>query len=105
MYHRLSDISYKEPIPGFKVKFVHGEAMTTAFWEIEKGAVLPEHSHIHEQIAIAIEGEFELTIDGKKQICKPGSVTIIPSQIPHSGRALTACEITDIFSPVREDYK
>lgn len=32
-------------------------------------------------------------------------IAIIPSNIPHSAKALTACKVTDIFSPVRKDYK
>ena len=31
-------------------KFINGKQMTWAFWEIEKNASIPSHSHIHEQI-------------------------------------------------------
>ncbi|WP_353779826.1 cupin domain-containing protein [Winogradskyella sp. 3972H.M.0a.05] len=105
MYTRLSNIPQNELIPGFNVRFVHGNNMTTAHWNIDEGALLPEHSHAHEQIAIVTEGKFELTIEGKSTVCESGGVMVIPSNAIHSGRALTDCKIIDIFAPVREDYK
>jgi len=39
----------KELVPGYHVKFVHTNNMTFAYWRIEAGAGLPDHSHHHEQ--------------------------------------------------------
>ena len=94
-----------EIIQGFKVKFVHGEKMTVAYFDVLAGAELPEHSHAHEQISSVIEGQFELTIDGNTEIMKSGKVAVIPPYIKHSGKALTNCKIIDVFHPVRDDYK
>jgi quercetin dioxygenase-like cupin family protein len=52
-----------------------------------------------------IEGEFEFTVAGEKHIMKPGKVFVLPTNIPHGGRALTPCRIIDVFHPVREDYR
>jgi quercetin dioxygenase-like cupin family protein len=93
-----------EMIPGFNAKFVHSESMTISYWEIKKGSTLPEHAHPHEQISQVMEGLFELTIAGTSQIMKPGMVAIIPSNIIHSGKALTDSKVMDIFCPVRKDY-
>lgn len=101
----LNELSTRQPFPGFKVRFVHSATMTFAHWDIEAGAVLPRHSHPHEQVATVIEGEFELTIDGQTHCLGPGSVGIIPSHAIHSGRALTRCHIIDAFYPIREDYR
>lgn len=100
----ITDIEEREILPGYKARFIHGDNMTIAFWEVEKGAVLPEHSHIHEQLAQVLEGEFELTIEGKSRVLKPGEVVVIPSNVPHSGKAITPCKLQDTFSPVRSDY-
>ena len=91
------DTPTKELIPGFHGSFVHGEGFTAAYWHIEAGAVLPEHHHVHEQLTQVTEGEFELTVGGETILCKPGSVVLIASNVPHSGKALTACKITDII--------
>lgn len=102
---RLKDIEERELLPGFKVRMVHSEKMTLAYWDIKAGSVLPEHSHPHEQIAAqVISGEFELTLDGETKLMKAGDVAVIPSNVTHSGRAITDCQLLDAFSPVRKDY-
>ncbi len=83
---------------------IHTDDMTLAYWEIKAGSVLPEHAHFHKQIAQMIEGQFELTVDGKAYLMKPGDVLEIDGNVPHSGRAITDCIIHDIFLPMREDY-
>lgn len=102
---RLEEVPQVEPAPGFRARFVHGETMTMAYWEISKGARLPEHSHPHEQVASMIRGTLELTVAGRAEILGPGMVAVIPPNVPHSGRALSDCRIIDAFHPVREDYR
>lgn len=101
----LAKIDTRDLIPGFHVKFVHSSTMTFAHWDIEQGAVLPEHAHPHEQVCNVIQGEFELTIDGESQVLKAGGVGIIPSNAVHSGKAISRCHVIDVFHPVREDYR
>ena len=101
----LRDIVEREPFPGFKVRFVHSATMTFAHWIIQAGALLPQHSHPHEQVVTMLEGEFELTIAGETRRLGPGNVAIIPSNAIHSGRAVTDCRIMDAFYPIREDYR
>jgi quercetin dioxygenase-like cupin family protein len=101
----LSDVDPRELFPGFRGRFVHSATMTFIHWEIEAGAVLPEHSHPHEQVAHVIDGEFEITIDGQTHRLGPGSVAIIPSNATHSGTAVSDCRIVDAFYPIREDYR
>ncbi|NBW36168.1 MAG: cupin domain-containing protein [Cytophagia bacterium] len=101
----ISKIEPKEIIKGFKGKFIHTENTTLAFWEVEKGASIPLHAHIHEQTTQVVEGKFELTVDGETKIYENGLVAVIPSNVVHGGVALTNCKIFDVFSPVREDYK
>jgi quercetin dioxygenase-like cupin family protein len=57
-----------------------------------------------EQVVHQLYGELELTIDGVTTILHPGNVAVIPSNAVHSGRALTACHVMDVFYPLREDY-
>jgi quercetin dioxygenase-like cupin family protein len=101
----ISKIEPKEIIRGFKGKFIHTENTTLAFWEVEKGASIPLHSHIHEQTTQVIKGKFKLTVNGETKIYENGLVAVIPSNVLHGGVALTNCKIFDVFSPVREDYK
>lgn len=101
----LMELPTREIFPGFTVHIVHSQSMTFAHWDIKAGAILPEHSHPHEQVVNMIAGEFDLTISGEQRRLGTGSVAIIPSNALHSGRAVTRCHIIDAFHPIREDYR
>ena len=103
-FKNLKDIEEKEIIPGYKVKFVHSKNMTFAYWNIKKDAKLPEHQHKHEQVATLIKGKFELKVKNKTKVLEHGDVAVIPSNVKHSGKAITDCMIIDVFYPIREDY-
>jgi len=60
---------------------------------------------MNEQIMQVLEGKFEFTLDNVTAIYEPGTLVVIPPNAPHSGKALTACKLMDIFSPVRNEYK
>lgn len=92
-------------LPGFKGKLIHTDRQTLAIWKIDKDSILPEHHHVHEQLTIVTKGQLEMTIGGVTQILEPGKVAVIPSNVPHSGKTLTDCEVTDVFSPARTEYK
>lgn len=100
----LSSIQSKEIIPGFHGKVIHGSQLSWVFWEVEAGAIVPEHHHVHEQIMHVVAGLFEFTVNGETQEYGAGDVVVIPSQVPHGGKALTACTLMDIFSPARTEY-
>ena len=101
----LNDIPSKEFIPGLHGKIVHGERLSWAFWEVEKGAIVPEHQHHNEQMMHVVEGKLEFTLNGETQVYTNGAVVHIPSNSPHAGKALTPCRLMDVFSPVRNEYK
>lgn len=103
--YRLDDMEQKEPVPGYRLRAVHGERMTVAYWEIDPEAVMPEHSHPQEQVATLLEGEFELTVDGETHVLGPGAVVVIASGALHSGRAVTACRMMDAFHPPRDEWR
>lgn len=102
----LKDVMSKELLPGFHGKMIHTENMTLAYWDIKAGSILPEHHHVHEQVAAQVlHGEFELTLAGETRVMKSGDIAVIPSNAVHSGRAITDCQLMDVFSPAREDYQ
>lgn len=105
MFKSVNDLKSTELLKGFNGKFVHTDSFTIAFWEIDKDSILPKHAHIHEQTTQVLEGKLELTIGETTKILKAGDLAIIPSNVTHSGKAITNCKVTDIFCPVREDYK
>lgn len=103
--HVWDKIGERTIINGFHGKFVHSERMTFVMWRFDKGTILPRHQHPHEQVAIMLEGELEITVDGETFLCTGGSVLVIPPNAWHEGRFLTETRVLDVFAPVREDYR
>ncbi|MDE3236354.1 MAG: cupin domain-containing protein [Bacteroidota bacterium] len=101
----LHNTSAKEIAKGYFSKLIHTEHMTFSFVEVKAGNTLPEHSHPHEQVSIIQEGRFELTLDGEKIVFEKDQLVVIPSNVKHSGHAITDCKLLDVFYPVRDDYK
>ncbi len=101
----LEHVQPREMMPGYRGRLIHGENMTLTYWDVDQGAEVPEHEHLHEQIMHVLEGRFEFTVGGDKQIYEDGELVVIPPGVPHSGKALTPCRLMDVFSPVREEYK
>ena len=101
----LASLAERQLFPGYIAKLVHTERATLSFLHVEPGHVLPQHQHPHEQITIVLEGELELTVGGETVRLTPGTVMPIPSNVPHSGHAITPCYVLDVFAPVREDYR
>jgi quercetin dioxygenase-like cupin family protein len=101
----IKEIKPKELAPGITGFYAHGEKHSFGLVEIKAGSSVPLHQHINEQITYIIEGQLDMMIDGKPCRLTTGMYYVIPSNIPHSAIAATACKVIDTFSPVREDYK
>jgi quercetin dioxygenase-like cupin family protein len=101
----LSSQPLLQPVPGARLRCVHSEQMTVAHWEFEPDTDLPMHTHPHEQIVNVIEGEFELEVAGERRTLRRGIVVVVPPDVLHGGRSLTACRVIDCFHPVREDLR
>jgi len=105
MLHQLSELPAREVFPGFHGRFLHSETMTFAYWEVDAGAVVPDHAHPHEQVVNMLAGELELVVDGTAHRLHAGDLFVIRGGSQHSARALAPCRILDVFSPVREEYR
>lgn len=90
---------------GILARIVTADSMTIAHVRLSKGADLPEHKHVHEQVVNVIEGELELIVEGVPHRLTRGKVFTLPSNIPHAARAISDCYVIDVFHPVREDFR
>jgi quercetin dioxygenase-like cupin family protein len=95
----------KEQIKGFHGRAIHTGTQSFLYWSVEAGAAIPMHCHPHEQVAHVLSGRFELTLAGETKVLEPGLVAVIPPQVPHGGKAITDCQLLDVFQPERDDYK
>jgi quercetin dioxygenase-like cupin family protein len=101
----IESLKEKEVFPGYRGRAIHTGTTTYMYWKVNAGAAVPAHSHMHEQVANVLQGIFELTVDGQTELLEPGKVAVVPPNVKHSGRAITYCELLDVFYPEREDYK
>jgi quercetin dioxygenase-like cupin family protein len=83
---------------------IHGANVTIARLELKKDAMVPEHSHIHEQVSMVEQGALQFSIEGREQIVRSGEVLVIPPDARHGVVALEDTVVVDMFSPVREDW-
>ena len=100
----VKDLPVYEIVPGYQARIIHTGNLTLVYWSVEEGAEIAMHQHLHEQVAHVLTGSFSLTIGNETKVLEPGRVAVIPPHIKHGGKALTACELLDVFYPEREDY-
>ena len=88
-------------------RIVTGASTMVAHVYLEKGAIVPEHSHHNEQLAYILKGKLRFWVgDGLSQVfdvCE-GEVLRLPSNVPHKAEALEETLDVDIFSPPRQDW-
>jgi len=97
-------MSQEQLNPRIGRKAIHGANMTIARLELQKYAVVPEHSHVHEQIATVERGALKFLIEGREIIVRGGESLEIPSNVPHAVEALEDSVVVDVFAPSREDW-
>ena len=71
---------------GINGAFLHSEQLMVGYKTVDKDTIVPEHKHHHEQWTHLLEGEFEFTINGERQILLPGMAAQIPSNTLYAAR-------------------
>ena len=90
---------------GWFGRYFHSPNMTFAHYEFKKGSSIRKHFHEQEEVWTVIEGELEITIAGKKKRAKPGIAGIVPSNTPHSVKALIDGNAIVVDYPTRADHR
>ena len=83
---------------------VSGDRITLVRIDIEANAVVPEHTHPHEQAGTVVAGRIRLRIGGDARDLDAGTSYLIPGGLPHEVTALAAVTLVEAFSPVREEF-
>jgi quercetin dioxygenase-like cupin family protein len=102
------EIITKLPEANISIEGVHshlfqGQNQQFVFMSFEKDAEAPEHSH-EGQWAVVLDGEIELTVDGKKHTFKKGDTYYIPKGVKHSARARRGYKDLTLFDQ-KDRYK
>lgn len=85
-------------------QYLSGNNATFVKWTAKKGAFVPLHHHINEQITWITHGAAEVYSQGRRYLMKAGDIMIIPSNIPHEFIFPEDTIDIDIFTPGRQDW-
>jgi quercetin dioxygenase-like cupin family protein len=99
-------IAPKVLAPGVTAKIVSGEKLMLFLVTLAPDAVVPTHSHPHEQMGLMVSGTMEFTIEGETRLFSGNEMYFIPGGVPHSVKAGPGGALAlDAFSPPREEYR
>lgn len=106
-WHRWEDMPKERVSDQLERRLITGERMMLAHVYLEKGCVVPKHSHENEQLTYILEGALRFWIGEDEQeeiVVRAGEVLVIPSNVPHKAEAIEDTLDVDIFSPPRQDW-
>jgi quercetin dioxygenase-like cupin family protein len=104
MHYDWNQLTSEQLNPLIKRKAIHSGNMTIARLELQKDAVVAEHSHHNEQITIVERGALQFAINGGQRVVRGGETLVIPPHVPHGVIALEDTVVFDVFSPPRDDW-
>ena len=71
---------------------------------VEKGYVVPLHSHDNQQVTFVTSGVWRFKLEGRTVEVGPNEMIFIPANVPHTAEALETLVAYDVFTPPREDW-
>ncbi len=93
------------PAAGIERRMLVGDRLTVCRLRFEPHVAVPAHRHVHEQITLVERGRVRFTIEGEEVSAAAGDVLHFPSNVAHGATMLDEeVVLTDIFTPVREDF-
>ena len=102
----FDDVRAFELAAGVSGRPLFGAGAMINLIEFEPGAVVPLHSHPHEQLGIVLRGMQALVVEGVPHELGPMEGYVLPGGVEHSAYCgPEGALVIDIFQPVREDYR
>ncbi|MDZ7780830.1 MAG: cupin domain-containing protein [Gemmatimonadota bacterium] len=109
-HEKWDEIEREEVTDSIARRLFTGERMMLAQVYLDKGAIVPRHSHENEQLTWIVEGALRFWIgeegseDFRELVVSAGEVLFIPSNVLHKAEALEDTFDVDVFSPPRQDW-
>jgi len=106
-HYRWDDLPLEELKPDLGRRLITTGRMSLAHAYLEKGCIVPKHSHENEQLAYIVEGRLRFWLgDDESEVVDvaAGEVLLLPSYLPHKAEALETTLDVDIFVPPRQDW-
>ncbi len=106
-HFRWDDMPIEKVKEGLGRRLVTGERIMLAHIYLDKGSVVPLHSHDNEQLTYVLEGALHFWLgedESEEVVVRAGEVLHIPSWVPHKAVALEDTLDVDVFCPPRQDW-
>jgi quercetin dioxygenase-like cupin family protein len=103
-HHDWNAVPLEKMNPLVERRVIHTAHLTVAKLTMKKGAVVPLHHHVNEQMTMLESGSLRFEISGETIVVRAGEVIGIPPNAPHMVEALEDSLATDVFTPAREDW-
>lgn len=104
MFNKDSAEGFGSTVPGVQFKtLVWGEKSSLCAFHLAKDALLPRHSHPHEQIGYLVSGHIRLTVGDETLDAHPGDSWCVLGGVEHHVEVIEDTLVVEVFSPVRED--
>jgi quercetin dioxygenase-like cupin family protein len=100
------NIAPKVLAPGVTAKIASGEKLMFSLVTLAPNAVVPTHSHPHEQMGMLVSGTMEFTIAGETRVFSGNELYLVPGGVPHAAKGGPGGAVAlDAFSPPREEFR
>ncbi|MDH3789486.1 MAG: cupin domain-containing protein [Xanthomonadales bacterium] len=106
-FYKWQDIQREQLNPQLGRKMITGQNVMLTQIFLQKGCIVPRHSHHNEQVTYVLDGALKFLLGDDQEeevIVRAGEVLVIPPNLPHSAEALEDTVDIDIFDPPREDW-
>ena len=105
-FRKPEGIAPRTLAPGVTARIVSGEKLMFSLVTLAPGAVVPTHSHPHEQLGMMVSGTMEFTIAGETRTLSGNELYVVPGGVPHAAKAGPEGAVAlDAFSPPRDEYR
>ena len=101
---RWDDVMTEELNPLATRQVLHTDTMTVSRLKLAKGAEVARHHHLNEQISTVARGVLRFEFDDNTVHLRQGESLVIPPHVPHAVWAEEDTDVTDVFSPRRDDW-
>jgi quercetin dioxygenase-like cupin family protein len=103
-HYRWSDMPSESVNSSIGRRYITGDHVTIARFELAAGGVVPRHAHDNEQVSCVLSGALRFRFDGHELVASAGEVVRIPGGVAHAVDVIEDAVVIDVFSPVRQDW-
>lgn len=104
LHYRWDDMPREDVTPAIGRRYLTGERVTVARFELARGGVVPRHSHENEQVSCVLSGALRFRFDDRELVARGGEAVQIPGGVAHEVEVLEDTVVIDVFSPIRTDW-